>query len=255
VKKKVFAYFLDNHHGDGIVAACVKGDKRANAKLVAAEPKRFFSPAYIGPRGYLGVRASPPTRRSRATRSIVSRPCVSRCPGPSASSRDGMRPSVARAEAGLPNEERAEENVGTLAEALVRAARDDGRHPGVEVAFACSEPAATRVRAVAHRLDALVRELLENARSFAGEGGRVDVRVEGEGDEVVVTVSDTGPGIGPEDLPRVFSRFFTTRGRARGTGLGLALVQAVAQAHGGSVSVRSSPGRGATFEVRLPHAR
>jgi hypothetical protein len=56
VKKKVFAYFLDNHHGDGIVAACVKGDKRANAKLVAAEPKRFFSPAYIGPRGYLGVR-------------------------------------------------------------------------------------------------------------------------------------------------------------------------------------------------------
>jgi hypothetical protein len=56
VKKKVFAYFLDNHHGDGIVGACVKGDKRANAKLVAAEPKRFFMPAYIGPRGYLGVR-------------------------------------------------------------------------------------------------------------------------------------------------------------------------------------------------------
>lgn len=56
VRKKVFAYFLDNHHGDGVVAACVKGDKRANAKLVAAEPKRFFSPAYVGPRGYLGVR-------------------------------------------------------------------------------------------------------------------------------------------------------------------------------------------------------
>jgi hypothetical protein len=56
VRKKVFAYFLDNHHGDGVVAACVKGDKRANAKLVASDPKRFFSPAYIGPRGYLGVR-------------------------------------------------------------------------------------------------------------------------------------------------------------------------------------------------------
>jgi hypothetical protein len=56
VRKKVFAYFLDNHHGDGIVAACVKGDKRAHAKLVKAEPGRFFSPAYVGPRGYLGVK-------------------------------------------------------------------------------------------------------------------------------------------------------------------------------------------------------
>jgi hypothetical protein len=56
VRKKVFAYFLDNHHGDGIVAACVRGDKRENARLVGKEPKRYFSPAYIGPRGYLGVR-------------------------------------------------------------------------------------------------------------------------------------------------------------------------------------------------------
>jgi signal transduction histidine kinase len=67
-------------------------------------------------------------------------------------------------------------------------------------------------------------------------------------------VSDTGPGIAPEDLARVFARFYTTRGRARGTGLGLALVQAVAHAHGGRVTVRSSPGAGATFEVRLPRA-
>jgi hypothetical protein len=55
-RKKVFAYFLDNHHGDGIIGACLKGDKRANAMLVRDEPGRFFSPAYIGPRGYLGVR-------------------------------------------------------------------------------------------------------------------------------------------------------------------------------------------------------
>jgi len=52
----VFAYFLDNHHGDGMVAACVKGDKREHARLVAAEPKRYFLPAYIGARGYLGIR-------------------------------------------------------------------------------------------------------------------------------------------------------------------------------------------------------
>jgi hypothetical protein len=56
VRKKVFAYFLDNHHGDGIIGACVKSDKRANAKLVKDDPKRFFLPAYIAARGWVGVR-------------------------------------------------------------------------------------------------------------------------------------------------------------------------------------------------------
>ena len=56
VKKKAFAYFLDNHHGDGIIAACVKGDRRAHARVIAAEPTRFFLPPYMGARGYLGIR-------------------------------------------------------------------------------------------------------------------------------------------------------------------------------------------------------
>jgi hypothetical protein len=56
VRKKTFAYFLDNHHGDGAIAACIKGDKRQNSTLVRQESSRFFSPAYIGARGWLGVR-------------------------------------------------------------------------------------------------------------------------------------------------------------------------------------------------------
>jgi hypothetical protein len=56
VRKKTFAYFLDNHHGDGVVAACVKGDRREHAALIASHPSRFFLPPYMGPRGYLGVR-------------------------------------------------------------------------------------------------------------------------------------------------------------------------------------------------------
>src|SRR5271170_788181 len=59
-KKKVFAYFLDNHHGDGAIAACLKGDKREHARLIAKDPKRYFLPAYIGARGYLGVRLDLP---------------------------------------------------------------------------------------------------------------------------------------------------------------------------------------------------
>jgi hypothetical protein len=56
VKKKPFVYFVDNHHGDGIVAACVKGDKREHARAIASDPARFYLPAYIGAHGYLGIR-------------------------------------------------------------------------------------------------------------------------------------------------------------------------------------------------------
>jgi len=56
VKKKVFAYFLDNHHGDGIVGLACRVLPGENAALIAANPKRFFMPAYIGPRGWVGLR-------------------------------------------------------------------------------------------------------------------------------------------------------------------------------------------------------
>jgi hypothetical protein len=56
VRKKTFAYFLDNHHGDGIVAACVKAERAKVAALVAADPKGLYLPAYIGARGWIGVR-------------------------------------------------------------------------------------------------------------------------------------------------------------------------------------------------------
>jgi hypothetical protein len=55
-KKRPFAYFVDNHHGDGMIGGWVRGDKRANAKLVAAEPERYFIPQYIGARGWVGMR-------------------------------------------------------------------------------------------------------------------------------------------------------------------------------------------------------
>lgn len=56
IRKKVFAYFLDNHHGDGIVAVICKVLPGDNAALVATDPARFYLPAYVGPRGWMGLR-------------------------------------------------------------------------------------------------------------------------------------------------------------------------------------------------------
>ena len=71
----------------------------------------------------------------------------------------------------------------------------------------------------------------------------------------MLRVSDTGEGIGPEHLPHVFDRFYKAdpaRADGPGTGLGLSIVKAIAERHGGRVSVTSTPGTGTTFDVRLP---
>jgi signal transduction histidine kinase len=79
------------------------------------------------------------------------------------------------------------------------------------------------------------------------------VSVRDVGAQIELAVQDRGPGISEEDLPRVFDRFYTTRGSARGTGLGLALTRAVVEAHRGTIEATSTAGEGARFVVRLPH--
>lgn len=169
---------------------------------------------------------------------------------------------LARAEAGMPNEVRGRVDLAALTRG-VTAGIEEG-HPDVKFTVDAAGPAC--VLGVEPRLDSLVRNLVDNAASFAGGGGEISVSLKPDPEDsglVVLEVSDSGPGIPERDLPRMFERFFTTRAvesggsepsprRQKGTGLGLALVKAVAEAHGGSVSVHSSPGTGATFRVVLP---
>jgi len=82
------------------------------------------------------------------------------------------------------------------------------------------------------------------------EGGRLEVSARREGGDLLVEFRDTGPGMDEETQRRVFEPFYTTK--ASGTGLGLAIVRQAAEAHGGSVSVESRPGQGATFRIRIP---
>ncbi|CRK55279.1 sensor histidine kinase [Alloactinosynnema sp. L-07] len=103
------------------------------------------------------------------------------------------------------------------------------------------------------RLRQIATNLLTNARKFVPPGGTVTVTVRDHGDTACLEVSDTGPGIAPEELPRVFDRFYRSpTARAGGSGIGLAVVAELAAAHGGSADVDSEPGRGTTFRVRLP---
>jgi two-component system, NtrC family, sensor kinase len=106
--------------------------------------------------------------------------------------------------------------------------------------------------------------LLANARDAIGGAPDRAVRADGaapvnltaraEGDDMVITVSDTGPGIAPDDLRRIFEPFYTTKGRGKGTGLGLAICRQLTAALGGSIAVESEPGVGSTFTLRLPRA-
>jgi signal transduction histidine kinase/FixJ family two-component response regulator len=110
------------------------------------------------------------------------------------------------------------------------------------------------------RLQQVVWNLLSNACKFTAEGGRIDVTLGGDPSRATIIVSDTGVGISPEFLPYVFDRFRQAeQGFTRshgGLGLGLAIVKHLVEMHGGEVTARSDgPGKGATFEVRLPLAR
>ncbi|MEC3996583.1 HAMP domain-containing sensor histidine kinase [Actinacidiphila sp. DG2A-62] len=104
----------------------------------------------------------------------------------------------------------------------------------------------------------VVGNLLGNVRVHTPADSPVTVEVAREGGEVTLRVADAGPGLAPEDAARVFDRFFRADpDRARvtgGAGLGMSIVQAVVQAHGGSVAVRTAPGAGLTVDVRLPAA-
>jgi two-component system sensor histidine kinase ChvG len=103
-------------------------------------------------------------------------------------------------------------------------------------------------------LETALLNLLDNALKFSPPSAAVTVRVTGRAGEglVEIEVSDSGPGIPEQDLPRIFQRFFTTDAERYGTGLGLAIVKSVVEALGGSVTVRSELGRGTQFRVRLP---
>jgi two-component system phosphate regulon sensor histidine kinase PhoR len=98
--------------------------------------------------------------------------------------------------------------------------------------------------------------LLDNAAKYSGRGKRIVVKVWQETDSVIVSVQDEGIGISPEDQKMIFEKFYRVATDlvhdVKGSGLGLAIVEHIVRAHGGRVSVDSTPGSGSIFVIQLP---
>ena len=131
-------------------------------------------------------------------------------------------------------------------------AADNGQRLDADVAEELPAVLADR-----DRLLQVFSNLVGNGLKFTPEGGRVRIRAEADGDSAVrFSVDDTGPGIPAESLPHLFDLFWQARDRRAtlGTGLGLSIARGIVEAHGGSISVESTPGEGSTFTFTVPAA-
>lgn len=143
-------------------------------------------------------------------------------------------------------------DLAALAESCVELLEPKAADKGVEI-IRRHAPGLPLVSGDAGRLEQALINLLLNALEAVGRGGRIVVwsrRPPRDPGMVELGVRDNGAGVAPEQLPQLFTPFYTSK--ARGTGLGLSNVKRIVEAHGGAIRVKSSPGRGAAFILRLP---
>ena len=148
-------------------------------------------------------------------------------------------------------------DVVALAKEIADQAEMEADKKGIRISVKGAEnlPSPFWVQADKHYIGQVFVNLIINSIRYGKEGGQTRIRFRDMLDKILVEVEDNGLGIGKEDLPRVFERFYRTdKGRSReqgGTGLGLAIVKHIVEAHGERITVRSEPGVGSTFSFTL----
>lgn len=145
-------------------------------------------------------------------------------------------------------------NVSALLGDVVQRLQSQAERGELELVLEGNDAGIARIDAA--RIERTVINLVQNAIKFTPPGGRVTVSARRHAGTLEIDVSDTGIGISEEDIPRVFERFYKVDHSrvSGGSGLGLALVKHAVEAHGGSASVRSTPGEGSTFTITVPLA-
>jgi hypothetical protein len=128
------------------------------------------------------------------------------------------------------------------------------RNGPTAVSLEIQEP-LPRIRGNAGQLQQVFLNLYLNARDAMERGGSLEIRAWEGGRGVQVEIADTGPGIAPENLRRIYDPFFTTKAARKGTGLGLSVTYGIVRDHGGLIEVSSKPGEGTKFQLDFPALR
>jgi two-component system phosphate regulon sensor histidine kinase PhoR len=161
---------------------------------------------------------------------------------------------LSRIEAGLIVQDKQQVQLMDILESLVEFVQPRAKEKNISLTLKKADLPV--INANMKSMEEVFSNLITNAIIYTPEGGKVDISGEVKGDFVGISISDTGYGIAPDELPRIFERFYRaktekTRNIA-GTGLGLPIVKSIVEAHNGTVKVESEEGVGSTFHVRLP---
>jgi two-component system phosphate regulon sensor histidine kinase PhoR len=157
---------------------------------------------------------------------------------------------LARMEAHQFTLEEQEVELKRLLEQAYQSFTEEARRRGID--YECSLGANPVISTDGDRVLQIVSNLLDNAFAWTPDGGRIALELAAANGSIAVSVSDSGPGIGPEERDRIFRPFWSRAGD--GTGLGLPIAKQLAQALGGELALESQPGEGSRFELRLPAA-
>jgi len=161
---------------------------------------------------------------------------------------------IAKIEAGKAIQHQVPVNFGQMISDTVSLMEPRAKEQGITLTYSCHD--LKPVMADPKNIEEIFNNLITNAINYSPDGGSVTVSAHGFGEYLEIKVSDTGVGISPEELPKIFDKFYRVKSpktrQVMGTGLGLAIVKGVIEAHRGTIDVESVPDKGTTFRILLP---
>ncbi len=161
---------------------------------------------------------------------------------------------VAKIEAGKYVQRRVPTDIGKIIEETVALMDSRAKEKGIALSFSLKD--LKPVQADPKNIEEILNNLISNAINYSPEGGQVTVSAQGLGEYMEIKVEDTGVGISPEELPKIFDKFYRVKHpktrQVTGTGLGLAIVKGIVDAHQGTIDVESVVDKGTVFKILLP---
>lgn len=161
---------------------------------------------------------------------------------------------VAKIEAGKYVQRRVPTDIGQAIEDTIALMDSKAREKGIALSFSLKD--LKPVQADPKNIEEIFNNLISNAINYSPEGGKVTVTAQGQGEYMEIRVEDTGVGISPEELPKIFDKFYRVKHpktrQVIGTGLGLAIVKGIVDAHHGTIDVESVVDKGTTFRILFP---